>query len=221
LAWRSELVVLALALAPTAAPAQTPGAIAGKVAIAKVAVGSRVDDFSSVIVYLEDAPEARLASDKHYEIVQRDKTFSPNFLIVPKGATVEFPNRDRLAHNVFSPASGAAFDLGIYKQGTTKTVTFDKPGLVPIFCNIHPQMIAHVLVVANGFYARPNADGAFRLDGVPPGKYHAVAWFPFGTSERAEVTVEAGKAAELRFTLRERKGAAEHRNKVDKPYTRY
>ena len=224
MASRSDLylpVLALLVLAPSAAPAEPAGAIAGTVEIAKVSVGSRVDGFGPVIIYLEDAPEAQLATDKHYEIVQRDKTFTPSFLIVPKGATIEFPNRDKLAHNVFSPAAGAAFDLGIYKQETTKSVTFDKAGLVPIFCNIHPQMIAHVLVVANRFYVHPDANGKFKLDGVPPGTYHAVAWFPFGTSERAEVTVQAGKQTELRFTLRERKAVADHRNKLDKPYTRY
>jgi len=222
LASRSNLLVIPLLLlAPTAAPAEPQGAIAGSVEIAKVSVGSRVSGFGDVVVYLEDAPAQELATDKPFEIVQRDKTFTPSFLIVPKGATVAFPNRDKLAHNVFSPAAGASFDLGIYKPDSTKTVTFDKPGLVPIFCNIHPQMIAHVLVVANRYYARPDGEGKFALAGVPPGKYHAVAWFPYGNPERAEVTVEAGRRAKLAFTLRERKGATDHRTKTDQPYTRY
>jgi plastocyanin len=224
LASRSNLrlaAIAAISLVGATAPARPLGGISGKVAIAKVSIGSKVDGFGPVVVYLEDAAGGNAAPHARYQIVQHDKRFEPDFLIVPQGAEVAFPNHDEIAHNVFSPVAGGAFDLGIYKRETTRSVKFDKPGIVPIFCNIHPQMIAHVLVMTSGFAVHPGADGSFSLDGVPPGTYHAVAWFPFGTPERREITVAPGQRAELDFTLRERRTAEDHRDKHDQPYSRY
>jgi carboxypeptidase family protein len=82
-------------------------------------------------------------------------------------------------------------------------------------------MFANVLVMTSTFWLHPDADGRFSFAGVPPGTYHAVAWFPYGDAERTEVTVEADKPTTLDFHLRERRNAGDHRNKLDKPYTRY
>lgn len=218
----SYLAIVALALVGASAPARPLAQIAGTVSMAKVSLGSKVDGFDRVVVYLEDvkgAPPA--APHQRYEIVQHDKHFEPDFLIVPQGTDVAFPNHDEIAHNVFSPVAGGAFDLGIYKRETTRSVKFDKPGIVPIFCNIHPQMIAHVLVMTSSFVVHPSRDGSFSLDGVPPGTYHAVAWFPFGSPERREITVEPGQRLQLDFTLRERRTADDHNDKHDHPYSRY
>jgi plastocyanin len=215
------LALAAIALVGASAPARPLAQIAGKVTVAKVSIGSRIDGYSRIVVYLEDASGLPAQPHQRYEIVQHDKRFEPDFLIVPQGAEVAFPNHDDIAHNVFSPVAGGAFDLGIYKRETTRSVKFDKPGVVPIFCNIHPQMIAHVLVMTSSFVVHPRDDGSFSLDGVPPGTYHAVAWFPYGSPERREITIEAGQHAELDFTLRERRSADEHQNKHDQPYARY
>lgn len=218
----SYLAIAALALVGAAAPARPLARIAGKIAISKVSVGSKVDGFDRVVVYLEDVKGVPLApSQQRYEIVQHDKHFEPDFLVVPQGTDVAFPNRDAIAHDVFSPVAGGAFDLGIYRSETTRSVKFDKPGIVPIFCNIHPQMIAHVLVMTSSFFVQPKPDGSFSLDGVPPGTYHAVAWFPYGMPERLELTVEPGQHVELDFTLRERRSADDHHDKHDHPYSRY
>jgi plastocyanin len=222
LASRSSAFAIVACLALRADAGGEPvGAIVGKIALVKIAVGSAVDDYRHVVVYLEDAPGGEGMPKGPFAIAQHDKTFEPDLIVVPVGASVEFPNKDSFAHNVFSPASGTGFDLGLYKGGSSKSVTFDKAGVVPIFCNIHPQMIAHIVVVPNRFYARPAADGSFHFDGVPPGTYHAIAWFPFGRAERQEVVVAANKRAQLDFKLRERSGAERHANKEGKSYKPY
>jgi plastocyanin len=219
---RSSLLAIALVL--LAASPAAAGDLSGTITIVPLSVGSRVSGFDSVVVYIDDAPAdpALKPAAAPYTIAQIDRAFDPPLLIVPVGATVDFPNQDEVFHNVFSTAGGNAFDLGLYKSGASKSMTFTAPGMVPIFCNIHPKMAAHVLVVANGFHTRPNADGRFRFAGLPPGKYHLVAWFPFGNAERVEVQVGVGPTeTHADVTLRERLGAGSHLDKHGKPYTHY
>lgn len=197
------------------------GTIEGTVTQVKIGVGSQVDGFAATLVYLEDAPAAGKTPEGPFVVIQAEKTFSPTELVVPVGASVEFPNKDNYFHNVFSTAPGNSFDLGLYKAGASRSVKFTKPGLVPIFCNIHPQMIGYVLVVTNPFFTHPDEDGRFRLTGVPPGTYHLTAWFPFGGAVRTEVKVDAGRTSEVKMTLRERSGAERHRNKDGLPYSHY
>jgi plastocyanin len=213
---------LVLGLWPDAAFAGDPvGGISGTVAIIPVAVGSQVTGADAALVYLEDAPAGAPLPRGPFVVTQEGKAFDPPLLVVPLGATVEFPNRDAFFHNVFSTASGNAFDLGLYKGGDSKSVVFAKPGWVPVFCNIHPQMLSYILVVTNGFFTRPAPDGRFSFADVPPGTYHIAAWFPYGSVERREVRVEAAATADVRLVLRERSGAGRHLNKDGKPYQRY
>ena len=92
---------------------------------------------------------------------QRNLSFSPHVLVVRVGTTVDFPNNDRVFHNVFSFRDGKRFDLGMYPVGTMQQVTFDQPGLSRIFCNIHPNMAAYVLTVDSPYFARADESGAF------------------------------------------------------------
>lgn len=98
-------------------------------------------------------------------------------LVVPVGAAVEFPNKDPFFHNVFSLFEGKRFDLGLYEAGSTRTVHFDKPGISYIFCNIHPQMSAVVIVLATPYYATSNPRGEIMISDVPPGRYLLNVWF--------------------------------------------
>jgi len=120
----------------------------------------------------------------HFKVSQRNKTFAPRVLAVPVGSTVEFPNDDLIFHNVFSLSRPAPFDLGLYRAGSTKSRTFTAPATYRVFCNIHPQMTAIVLVLPTPYIAEAGTSGDFRLD-LPPGRYRLTAW-----SERAQPVVK-------------------------------
>jgi plastocyanin len=107
---------------------------------------------------------------------QKNKAFEPHLLVVTKGSTVQFPNLDPWFHNVFSLFNGKKFDLGLYEAGTTRTVHFDREGVSYIFCNIHPEMSAVVVVVPSRYYAAATKDGEFSITGVPPGRYMLHVW---------------------------------------------
>jgi len=107
---------------------------------------------------------------------QRNLSFSPRVLAVRVGTTVDFPNNDRVFHNVFSFRDGKRFDLGMYPVGALRHVTFDKPGLSRIFCNIHPNMAAYVLAVDTPYFAVSDESGDFTIASVVPRSYAYHAW---------------------------------------------
>lgn len=107
---------------------------------------------------------------------QRDRQFAPRLLAVPVGSTVSFPNFDPVFHNVFSLSPARAFDLGIFKNGETRDVTFKKEGLVRLGCNLHANMSAHVVVVAAAHYVVTSPGGQFAFRKLSPGKYQLRAW---------------------------------------------
>jgi hypothetical protein len=111
--------------------------------------------------------------------------------VVPVGATVEFPNDDPIAHNAFSLTRENQFDLGLYKKPKSASWTFDKPGVVRVYCNIHPQMSAIVVVRDSPYYTKANADGSFVLEGVPAGRYAVKAWHERGGEATLDVNVPA------------------------------
>ncbi len=111
---------------------------------------------------------------------QRNLAFNPHVLAVRVGTVVEFPNDDRVFHNVFSFRDGKRFDLGMYPVGSLRHVLFDRKGLSRIFCNIHPNMAAYVMVVDSPYFAVSDATGAFTIGSVRPGRYVFHAWRPGG-----------------------------------------
>jgi plastocyanin len=150
-------------------------------------------------------------------IEQRDKTFTPRVLAVPVGTTVRFPNDDGIFHNVFSLSQGNAFDLGLYRGGASKSRTLTTPGVVRVFCNIHPQMTAVVVAVPTPWVTVAGAGGTFRLE-LPPGRYRVTALSERAEAVTAEVVV-AGATAAPALTLDERAfTAVAHNNKFGKPY---
>jgi plastocyanin len=203
------------------ASAEEPGDIEGTVHIARLKVGSSVSGYGDVVVYLEDAPNTGGLPRGPFQIEQTHKSFVPPLLIVPRGASVAFPNNDEFSHNVFSVTPRNSFDLGLYAVGVGKAVTLEAPGVVSIYCNVHPQMVAHVIVVTNAFYAQPKPDGSFALKGVPPGRYRLAVWFARGQPFSHEVAVEAGRTAALRIDLREVRAPGRHLDKVGLPYVSY
>jgi plastocyanin len=135
------------------------------------------------------------ASPRGARLVQRNKQFEPHVVVVGKGGTVSFPNSDRVFHNVFSSTIGAEFDLGLYKGGSSKDRVFARPGVVRVFCNIHPVMAGYVVVLdqADPVYAVTDAAGRARLPGVPPGPHRVRVWHEKGGDQEITVEVAAGR----------------------------
>ena len=118
---------------------------------------------------------------------QLNKVFTPYVLPVVKGSTVEFHNSDNLQHNVFG-VGAEEFNLGNWTKGIVREHTFNKAGDVVILCNVHPEMEAHILVLTNPYFARPDGNGKFRIANVPPGQYVIRAWYR-GKTKKQTVTV--------------------------------
>jgi plastocyanin len=153
-----------------------------------------VADRRRAVVYLESAPagafEERPA--RRARIDQRDETFVPHILAVTVGTTVDFPNSDVTYHNVFSLSKPKPFDLGRYAAGKSKSVTFDRPGIVRVFCDIHSHMSAFILVFSHRFYAVTDDEGRYAIADVPPGTYVVSVWNEVVNGESRTVTVPAG-----------------------------
>ena len=112
----------------------------------------------------------------HATLTQKNKMFEPHLLVITRGTSVDFPNRDPWFHNVFSLFNGKRFDLGLYEAGSSRTVHFDREGVSFIFCNIHPEMSAVVVVLGSPYFALTNKEGEFDIAGVPAGRYTMHVW---------------------------------------------
>jgi plastocyanin len=200
-----------------AAPQSGAGVIRGRVSVpeAPPAAGrpavsdltaSRhpVVDRRRVVVYLESAP--RNAFDElrpgTARMDQRNEQFVPRVLAVTVGTSVLFPNNDKTFHNVFSLSRVRTFDLGRYRPGRTgRPVRFDRPGIVPISCDIHTHMSAYILVFSHPFFAVSDADGRYQIDGVPQGTYSLRVWSELGSAPPRSVTVGETGTVEANFQV--------------------
>ena len=161
------------------------------------------DERRRAVVYLETAPRGAFddVGPRRARLDQRNEMFVPHVIAIQVGTTVDFPNNDRTYHNVFSLSRVKSFDLGRYAAGRSKSVTFDRPGIVRVFCDIHSHMNAWILVFAHPFFAVTDADGRFRIDGIPPGTYTVAVWNEAASAESRTVVVAAGDEADVAFTL--------------------
>jgi plastocyanin len=153
----------------------------------------------NAVVWLEPDARAPRRERPHPVMDQRNLQFAPQVLAVQVGAKVDFPNNDRVFHNVFSFHDGKKFDLGVYPIGATKPVVFEKPGVSRLFCNIHPNMAAYVVAVDSPYYAVSGPDGTFTIEEVPPGTYAYHAWRPGAPALHGTFTIEPGRALEIRW----------------------
>jgi plastocyanin len=162
-------------------------------------------DRARSVVYLETAPQGAFEEPERAVravLDQRNQAFVPFVLAVTVGTSVEFPNSDRTYHNVFSLSKTKRFDLGRYPRGQSRSVRFDRPGVVRVFCEIHSHMNAFVLVFAHRYFATTDVDGRFRIDDVPPGTYSVVVWNDGAEREKRPVRIhEDGEDVELDVTL--------------------
>jgi plastocyanin len=156
------------------------------------------------VVYLETAPRGAFEEPRgrRARIDQRDEAFDPHVLAITAGTTVDFPNNDTTYHNVFSLSPPRPFDLGRYAAGRSKSVTFDRPGLVRVFCDIHSHMSAFILVFSHRFFAVTDAQGRYAIPEVPPGSYTVSVWNEATKVESRNVTLPPGGGdVEVNFTL--------------------
>jgi hypothetical protein len=153
-------------------------------------------------------------------MVMKGKAFLPRVVVVPVGGSVEFPNEDPIFHNVFSVSGENRFDLALYKRPKSGSWTFQHPGVVRVYCNIHPQMSAVVLVRDNPYYARVAQDGSFSIEGVPAGRHVLKAWHERAGEVSTEVNVPAEGQAGAQLVL-DASGfkRAQHKNKYGKDYS--
>ena len=161
------------------------------------------NELINVVVYLDSVADGGdLPAPSHTPTLEQlNERFVPHVLPVLKGATVEFPNRDPVFHNVFSLSSVRTFDLGRFPKGESKSIRFPKAGLVQVFCHIHSDMSAVILVLDNPLFSVPNSHGHYTIDQVPPGEYRVVAWHERIKPITERVRVTAGQTAVLDFTI--------------------
>ena len=174
--------LFSMGLWPLAAPTGGVAPVTGSVEITNsrdVAV-RRNKDYSGVVLWLErvdrTTPLPALVP-KRVQMVQKDRHFQPHVVAVPVGSTVEFPNRDLIFHNAFSTFSGQPFDTGLYKPGTSAREIFKSPGIVQVFCNIHPTMSAIIAVLPTPWYVVSGPTGQFTIPDVPPGEYQLKIYY--------------------------------------------
>ena len=146
------------------------------------------------VVYFQIAPSGAFEqSDERRPMMdQRNETFVPHVLAIHTGTTVEFPNSDQIFHNVFSLSKTRRFDLGRYAAGRSKSVLFDSPGIVRVFCDIHSHMNAYILVFAHRYFATTDEDGRYRIDQIPPGNYSVTAWYEGSDRETRPIVMPSG-----------------------------
>jgi plastocyanin len=173
------------------------------VAALGMSAAPRVPEPRRSIVYLETAPRGAFEAREGRAVMdQRDEMFMPRVLAITAGTVVEFPNNDDTYHNVFSLSRTTRFDLGRYAKGRSRSVRFDRPGIVRVFCDIHSHMSAFILVFAHQFFAVTDDEGRYRIDRVPPGSYTVSVWSEGAQRASRSVTLpERGGEVELDFIL--------------------
>lgn len=181
--------------------------------------GTARADAAGVVLFLEGEQEKARPQPRMPTISQKGRRFDPPLLVVTTGTVVAFPNDDVVFHNVFSLSRGNAFDLGTYGKGTAKERAFASPGLVKVHCNIHPEMVSHVLVLETSLTAISDTGGRFNLTDVPDGKYVLRLWHPLADEQRHPVEVAGGRLRTVDpLVVRETKPRAPHNNKHGRPY---
>lgn len=143
----------------------------------------------NVVIYLEEVKGDFKPPKKNAVMDQKNLIFIPHVLPVLVGTTVDFPNNDDVRHNVFSPKKENKFNLGTYASGVVRKVTFEKPGIAPLLCNVHAEMSAFIIVLKNPYFAVSNREGIFEIKDVPPGTYTIKTWHEKLKEHKQEIIV--------------------------------
>jgi plastocyanin len=172
----------------------------GTAAPVSARVTEPVNEFERMVVILEREKDGAKPSPKPpvtESLNQQGARFEPDLVIVPVGSTVEFPNSDPIFHNVFSLSKAQPFDLGYYPQGQMRSVKFNNPGVVQVYCHIHANMYAAIVVTASPWFQKPSPEGSFSFSDVPPGRYRLTAWHKIAGPHKVDVEVPETGSVEV------------------------
>jgi plastocyanin len=158
-------------------------------------------EIGNVVVFVKDAPADPSLPLTRASISQRDEAFVPRVTAITRGSTIEFPNFDPYFHNVFSLSRALTFDLGRFRKGEKRERAFPHAGVVKVYCHIHSEMAATILVFDHHLYTTPASDGTFAIDAVPPGTYQLSAWHERIGETTKPLKVVAGEDASIEFAL--------------------
>ncbi len=204
--------------APIAPPAPPTPVPPGAVQVEMVMItGDQRSPGTDTVSWIPDMRAT--GTGDHIAVSQKDKQFEPRLAVVSTGSTIDFPNYDRVFHNVFSLSTPKSFDLGLYRKGKSKSVSFEQPGLVQVYCNIHPHMAAYLMVVDSRSHAVADDDGKLLLRDIPVGRQTVKGWNVRGGMWSRQVQVRPGRTSLLNVEIditswRE----APHLNKHGKEY---
>jgi plastocyanin len=213
--WPPHFVRLFLAAASLLVASAADGGLVSGVVRTAVAPGARP---ATAVVYAEPVDAAAPRRPGRFTLRQKNKMFQPSVLAIPTGSTVEFPNDDLIFHNVFSLSGPEPFDLGLYRGGASRVRAFTSPAAYRVFCNIHPQMTALIVVVPTPYVTLADAAGRYSLD-LPPGRYRLTALSDRAAAVTAEVTSLAGAVTAPDLQIDEsRFVSVAHKNKHGQDY---
>jgi plastocyanin len=159
-----------------------------------------INEFESTVVML-DRGKLPAPSPVTSIIEQRNGRFEPDLVVIPAGSTVQFPNFDPIFHNVFSLSSTQPFDLGFYAKSQSRSVKFNRPGIVQVYCHIHSHMYAGIVVTDSPFSTTPAANGSFSFANVPAGHYRLSAWHKVAGMYQVEIDVPETGAAAVKISI--------------------
>jgi plastocyanin len=208
-----------------AAVAHAQGSVSGQLSLIERQGADRSDP-ASAVVFLEvrgrvaSAESAPRPALRQTTIAMTGREFVPHVRTILAGGSVAFPNQDPFSHNVFSNAEAGPFDLGLYRRGVSIARAFARPGIYPVYCNIHSRMVSFVIVVPTPYVATVAPDGRFMIPDVPAGTYVLHAWHERagGTATR-EIVVPASGLSGQHIVLDARAYVAgPHLNKFGLPY---
>jgi len=217
---RIALATLGCVIMVTASATQGRARLTGRVTILEKD-NKAPGDISDAVVWIESRQGTTVDSNppRTLDIAINDKVYAPHVVVAPVGSTVRFPNHDPFNHNVFSVSDQNSFDLGLYGRGETKTKTFTQGGLVRVFCNVHPRMVAYVVLVNNRYFTQPGTDGSFVIAEVPPGRYRLHVWHERVPDEAVQDVLvgPGGQPVQVQLDARKYRFVA-HKNKFGKNY---
>ena len=155
---------------------------------------------ANAVVWVE-VPGTTAAKPGHYRINQRDIAFDPGVMVIPIGSTVDFANLDPVRHHVYSFSPAKKFELKLFGKGESRSVRFDRPGVVAVGCNIHDSMQAFIHIVATPFAARTGRDGRAVIRSVPGGPRSLTIWHALQRAPASRVTRPVNASANLALTV--------------------
>ena len=223
--WRSRTCFSLVALAAHAGVLQS-AMVSGTVQLrdSRVDAVNKRQDYSGIVVSLRPVNQPPPSPpSKHVVMLQKNKMFTPHILPVVAGTVVDFPNADPIFHNAFSSYNGQIFDVGLYPPGTSRSVHFIRPGVVRVFCNIHPSMSAVIVVLSSPYFTSTAKDGSFQLD-VPPGAYELSVFHERSTELTLQSLTQrvlvSGESVKVQPIMVSEAGflQAPHKNKYGKEY---